>query len=91
MCQITKQTTAKYGYLLVKENNSKLWETLCVDLIGPYKIPWKGKTTRRKKEDCLTLWCVTMFDPATGWFEMAEIKTKCADVIANAIEQIWFN
>ena len=48
-CQITKQATAKYGHLSVKENNSKLWETLCVDLIGPYKIPRKGKTIRSKK------------------------------------------
>eukprot|EP00957_Ditylum_brightwellii_P042176 3194266-Ditylum_brightwellii.AAC.1 len=32
-----------------------------------------------------------MIDPATGWFEMAEIKTKLADVIANVIEQIWLN
>jgi hypothetical protein len=90
-CQITKQTSAKYGHLPVKENNLKPWETLCVDLIGPYKIPRKGKTTRSKKEDCFTLWCVTMIDPATGWFEMAEIKTKRADVIANVIEQTWFN
>eukprot|EP00957_Ditylum_brightwellii_P139970 10665555-Ditylum_brightwellii.AAC.1 len=32
-----------------------------------------------------------MIDPATGWFEMAEIKTKCADIIANVIEHTWFN
>eukprot|EP00957_Ditylum_brightwellii_P007893 597639-Ditylum_brightwellii.AAC.1 len=32
-----------------------------------------------------------MIDPATGWFEMAEIKTKRAGVIANVIEQTWFN
>eukprot|EP00957_Ditylum_brightwellii_P101549 7739556-Ditylum_brightwellii.AAC.1 len=32
-----------------------------------------------------------MIDPAMGWFEMAEIKTKHADVIANVIEQTRFN
>eukprot|EP00957_Ditylum_brightwellii_P112141 8550386-Ditylum_brightwellii.AAC.1 len=32
-----------------------------------------------------------MINPATGWFEMAEIKTKRADIIANVIEQMWFN
>ena len=32
-----------------------------------------------------------MIDPVTGWFEMAEIKTKSADVIANVIEQTWLN
>eukprot|EP00957_Ditylum_brightwellii_P142579 10862527-Ditylum_brightwellii.AAC.1 len=32
-----------------------------------------------------------MLDPATEWFEKAEIKTKRADVIANVIKQTWFN
>ena len=32
-----------------------------------------------------------MIDPATGWFEMTEIKTKRVDVIANDIEQKWLN
>eukprot|EP00957_Ditylum_brightwellii_P112478 8575616-Ditylum_brightwellii.AAC.1 len=32
-----------------------------------------------------------MIDPATGWFKIKEIKTKCADIIANVIEQTWFN
>eukprot|EP00957_Ditylum_brightwellii_P069797 5300237-Ditylum_brightwellii.AAC.1 len=32
-----------------------------------------------------------MINPATGWFEMAEITTKHADIIANVIEQMWFN
>ena len=32
-----------------------------------------------------------MIDPVTGWFKMAEIKTKSADVIANVIELTWLN
>eukprot|EP00957_Ditylum_brightwellii_P194553 14818539-Ditylum_brightwellii.AAC.1 len=32
-----------------------------------------------------------MIDPATGWFKIAEIKTKRADVIADIIKQTWFN
>ena len=35
------------------------------------------------------LWALTMIDPATGWFESKEIKTKRADVIANLVEQTW--
>ena len=30
-----------------------------------------------------------MIDPATGWFEMREIKTKTADSVANVLEQAW--
>ena len=30
-----------------------------------------------------------MIDPATGWFEIREIKSKRADIIANLVEQTW--
>ena len=32
---------------------------------------------------------VPMIDPATSWFEMCEIMTKSADVVANFLEQAW--
>jgi hypothetical protein len=35
------------------------------------------------------LWCITMIDPATAWFEIAEIPTKQADFIANLLEFHW--
>lgn len=59
---------------------------MCVDLIGPYTI----KQSTNKKEKDLILHCVTMIDPATGWFEMKEIPNKRADEIANIVEQTWF-
>ena len=31
-----------------------------------------------------------MIDPATGWFKLAQIPTKSADVVANVAEQLWF-
>jgi len=54
-----------------------------VDLIGPYKI--KNTTNQQ----ILTLWCLTMIDPATGWIEIREIKNKDASNIANLVEQTW--
>ena len=50
-----------------------------MDLIGPYKFIQKNKKP-------IQLWAVTMIDPATGWFEIREIKTKRADIIANEVE-----
>ena len=35
------------------------------------------------------LWAVTMIDPATGWFEIKQLKAKSADVVANEIEKTW--
>ena len=80
-CQHTKTTSKKYGHLPPKVAEIKPWEKLCVDLIGPYTL---------KKDDkgkaILTLWALTMIDPATGWFEIKEIKNKEAIEIANLVE-----
>ena len=75
----------KYGHLPAKEAQANPWDVLCVDLIGPYTI----KCGKHKK-NLKPLWCITMIDPATGWFEMREILDKQADTIANIVEQAWF-
>jgi hypothetical protein len=80
-CQLTKPKTKKYGKLPEKTANIKPWETVCVDLIGPYPIG-KGK-------DETILHAMTMIDPATGWFEIAHIPQKRADVVANIFETTW--
>ena len=36
VCQLTKRKSIKYGKLPAKVAESKPWEILCVDLIGPY-------------------------------------------------------
>ena len=59
---------------------------LCIDLIGPYTINRKNK-----KKQPLTLWALTMIDPATGWFEIREILTKSADVITNELKMAWLS
>ena len=82
-CQKAKVTNQKYGKLPPKEAEIHPWDALCVDLIGPYKI------VRKRKED-LKLWCLTMIDPATGWFEMAPILNKTAAEIADIAERTWF-
>ena len=57
----------------------------------PFSIPQKGVDKNGIKKSELTLWCVTMIDPATGWFRMAKIKTKRSDAMANVIESTWLN
>ena len=84
-CQLTKRVTQKYGHLPVKKAETIPWQTLCVDLIGPYTIHRKGKKD-------LSLWCVTMIDPATCWFEIKELPgTKRADIVSLMVEQTWLN
>ena len=81
-CQQTKKPTVKYGKLQEKEAEIIPWETLCINMIGPYQIKQKGKST-------LELWVVTMINPATKWFEIAAIKTKYVNIVANIIKQTW--
>jgi hypothetical protein len=81
---LTKKTKKKYGHLPPKEAEATPWDTLCIDLIGPYTV----KETRKKK---WTLHCLTMIDPATGWFEIVEVPTKQADDVSNLLEQTWLS
>jgi hypothetical protein len=51
-----------------------------MDLIGPYTI--SVELNGNKKE--IILHCLTMIDPTTGWFEIAEISTKRDDYVSTS-------
>ena len=70
-CQKGKKRKRKYSELPPKIAETTLWRTACVDLIGPYTIKSKDGTM-------LDYMCLTMINPATGWFEIAELPN--ADV-----------
>ena len=55
-CQRTKRNKKKYGHIPPKQAETIPWETLCIDVIGPYKI--KRKTSK----STLYLWALTMID-----------------------------
>ena len=83
-CQKNKRKQKMYGHLPPKEAEAEIWDKMCVDLIGPYKIRRKGKPTLECK-------CVTMIDPASGWFELHQYDDKRAITVANIVEQEWFS
>jgi hypothetical protein len=80
ICQRNKKQRKKYGLLPEKIAKSTPWDKLCVDLIGPYNIRRMDKTT-------LICRCVTMIDPATGWFEIYQYNDKRSITVANIVEQ----
>ena len=84
ICQRTKKTKKKYGHLPPKKAEVIPWNMLCIDLIGPYTVKEVGK----KK---WILHALTMINPATGWFEIAEISDKKAKEVANKLEQTWLS
>jgi hypothetical protein len=84
LCQQNKRRQKKYGLLPPKLAEATPWDKLCAGLIGPYKIRRKGNTD-------LICRCVTMIDPATGWFEIQQYDDKQSITVANIIEQEWFS
>ena len=70
VCQCLKRNKKNYGKLPPKQAEATPWQTLCVGLIGRYKLDPKGggkkyeMTTEKGSTVCLQ--AVTMIDPATG-------------------------
>ena len=84
VCQLNKRRSKKYGHMPEKEAEAIPWDKMCIDLIGPYKI-------RRKGQEPLVCRCVTMIDPATGWFEICQYDDKRSITVANIAKQEWFS
>ena len=68
-CQRSKKKQNKYGKLPHKETVRTPWKNVCADLIGPYTIRGKDGTV-------LEFMCLTMINPATGWFEIIELPCQ---------------
>jgi transposase InsO family protein len=84
LCQKNKRRQKKYGLLPPKLAEATPWDKLYVNLIGPYKI-------RRKGTQDLICRCVTMIDPATGWFEIQQYDDIQSITVASKIEREWFS
>ena len=79
-CQLTKKHLLSYGKVPPKQMPEQLapWHTLCIDLIGPHAIGENvtRQTTKNKivsveaVRKAPILWCMTMINPATNWFEI---------------------
>ena len=59
------------------------WDTLCIDLIGKYRMtPNKGGrkyAMNDKKDKDVYLQAITMMDPTTGWIEIRSMPEARAD------------
>jgi hypothetical protein len=64
--QINKIRSHRCGHLPPKTVITNPWECLCVDLIGPYTL--KGKDNLQ-----IDIMALTMINPASSWFEIAEL------------------
>ena len=60
------------------------WQTVHTDLIGPYSITAKQFQTDGSIVDKeLSLTCMTIIDPVTGWFEIVEVPSYIVADVKN--------
>jgi len=85
-CELCKKNSKKCGLLPPKPTPEIIpWHTLCADLIGPCNFGVKNEK-EPEKDTFVQPHCLTMTDPATGFFECCEIMCKRTDHIANHSE-----
>jgi hypothetical protein len=67
-CQPFKLPGRGYGHLATREVKLVSWDTVCVDLIGPWQIQVNGQVVKYQALTCI--------DPVTNLVEMIRIKDK---------------
>ena len=82
ICKEWKRGDKSYGKIPVKTPDTKPWEVVCVDLIGPYPI--KGNDHENGK-----FWALMMIDPILGWFEAEVIMEKSSATVGNKFDTTW--
>ncbi|GAX22752.1 putative transposase [Fistulifera solaris] len=83
-CQLCKKTRKKYGHLPPKEAEPAIpWQRVNVDLIGPLNV--------QTPNGSFELNALTMIDPTTGWFEIAEVHDRTADTVSEAFDHNWLS
>jgi transposase InsO family protein len=81
-CQLCKKQRKKYGKLPTKQAEPSIpWNRINIDMVGPLTV----KTPKRKHK----LRVLTMIDPATGWFEVAQLKDATAKGCEEAFDNTW--
>jgi hypothetical protein len=83
-CQKNKRVRKKYGELPPKEAETECtpWERVNVDLVGPFTVTQPNGAS-------LALRALTMIDPATGWFEIKEVKQASSQAVSEAFDDAW--
>ena len=74
----------KYGKLPPKNVELIPWDTVCIDLVGPY-------TVTDQKGNGIILNAMTFMDPATDWFEIAGITDKTSARISQIFNNTWLS
>ncbi len=65
---INKRHSQKYGHVPSKLVITNPWKALCVNLIGPYTLIGKDRSS-------IDFMCLTMINPESSWFKIVELPS----------------
>ena len=82
-CQLNKQSNRNYGHLPPRIAGLFPWETVAVDLIGPWKITTNGID--------LEFHALTCIDPVSNVVEAIRIRNKTSEHVAEQFENCWLS
>ena len=80
-CQLNKQSNKNYGHLPPRTAELFPWETVAVDLIGPWKINVNNIE--------LEFHALTCIDPVSNVVEAIRIRNKTSEHVAEQFENCW--
>jgi transposase InsO family protein len=84
ICQLCKGPRKQYGHLPLKTAEPAVpWNRVNVDMIGPLTV--------RATNGVFQLRALTMIDPATGWFEVKDVKEASATSCMEAMDDTWLS
>jgi RNase H-like domain found in reverse transcriptase/Integrase zinc binding domain/Reverse transcriptase (RNA-dependent DNA polymerase) len=85
-CQRYKRQRKHYGNLPDKTHQPHPWNTVAVDLIGPWTVPQPASSSSMSPLQLLVL---TIIDPDTYWTELVVLPNKLSLTIATAFDHEW--
>jgi len=80
-CQKYKRQKKNYGILPPVIHDQHPWNTVCIDLTGPWKIPNQNRSI-------LALTCI---DPCTRYLEIGLLSDKSGESVASLFDYQWLS
>ena len=81
-CQKLKQSGPGYGLLPEQDVGTVSWAEVAVDLIGPWTLKIRGKTTQE-------VFALTIIDTASNLVELVQIENKMSKNVAMRFHNTW--
>jgi RNase H-like domain found in reverse transcriptase/Reverse transcriptase (RNA-dependent DNA polymerase)/Integrase zinc binding domain/Retroviral aspartyl protease len=87
-CQRYKRNRKHYGKLPPIQHDPHPWNTIAVDLMGPWTVPQPTPSSTKSSEP-MQLLALSIIDPDTHWIELVALPNKESATVALALDHEW--